>query len=402
MNLLSSKQQEFWRECNHRWNIKTGATRSGKTYMDYYLILRRLKAAEGKDGLNVILGNTRETIRRNVLLPMQNVYGAQRIGNIRADNSCYMFGQQVFVLGADNSNHVDRIRGASIKYCYGDEVTTWNREVFDMLKSRLDKEYSVFDGTCNPAQPSHWFKEFLDSNADIYEQNYTIDDNPFLPKSFIENLKKEYLGTVYYDRYILGKWALAEGLIYPMYQNAVETPPQDEPSRYVMSLDYGTQNAFSAGLWALYGDVWWRIKEYYYSGRDTGIQKTDEEYAQDLDRFTEGIGDEYDKLRVIVDPSAASFITLLRKRGKYRVIPADNSVLDGIRETATAMQMERFKVAPCCENWRREVQGYAWDDCEGEDRPIKVNDHAMDDTRYFVKTMRLAQPKSHYVSIYGR
>ena len=402
MNLLSSKQQEFWRSCNHRWNVKTGATRSGKTYMDYYLILRRLKAAEGKDGLNVILGNTRETIRRNVLLPMQNLYGVQRIGNIRADNSCYMFGQQVFVLGADNANHVDRIRGASIKYCYGDEITTWNRDVFDMLKSRLDKEYSVFDGTCNPAQPSHWFKEFLDSNADIYEQTYTIDDNPFLPESFVENLKKEYIGTVYYDRYILGKWALAEGLIYPMYQNAVETPPQGEPSRYVMSLDYGTQNAFSAGLWALYGDVWWRVKEYYYSGRDTGVQKTDEEYAQDLDRFAQGIGDEYEKLRVIIDPSAASFITLLRKRGKYRVIPADNSVLDGIRETATAMQTGKIKIAPCCENWIREAQGYVWDDSDGEDRPVKVNDHAMDDTRYMVKTMRISQPKSKYVSIYGR
>lgn len=346
------------------------------------------------------MGNTRGTLDRNILEPMREIWPGC-VGNIRSDNTVLMFGKRVYALGADNKKHVARIQGATFEYVYGDEITTWSEEVFQMLKSRLRCTHSHFDGTCNPDSPGHWFKGFLDSDADIYQQAYVIDDG-VLPPDVVEQLKKEYAGTIYYDRFILGLWAAATGIIYPMYEKAIAEPPQTAPSRYVLSLDYGTQNAFSAGLWALYGDVWWRIKEYYYSGRDTGIQKTDEEYAQDLDRFTEGIGDEYDKLRVIIDPSAASFITLLRKRGKYRVIPADNSVLDGIRETATAMQMERFKVAPCCENWRREVQGYVWDDCEGEDRPIKVNDHACDETRYFVKTMRLAQPKSHYVSIYGR
>lgn len=213
----SSKQIEFWHNCNHRWNIKTGATRSGKTYMDYFLIPRRLLAGDGKDGLNVILGNTRETVRRNIILPMQEMYGARRISNIHSDNSCMMFGQRVFILGADNANHVDRLRGSSIKYCYGDEVVTWHPDVFDMLKSRLDKPYSVFDGTCNPDSPQHWFYEFLQSDADIYQQAYTIDDNPYLDAEFVENLKREYAGTVLYDRYINGLWVAAEGALFTTY-----------------------------------------------------------------------------------------------------------------------------------------------------------------------------------------
>lgn len=226
MSVFSPKQKEFWLDADHRWNVKTGATRSGKTYQDYYLIPRRLLAVEGKEGLNVILGNTRETIRRNVLIPMQTMYGAEYVGNLRADNSCEMFGQKVFCLGADNVNRVDRLRGSSIKYCYGDEVTTWHPDVFDMLKSRLDKPYSIFDGTCNPANPQHWFKRFLDSDADIYQQAYKIDDNPFLDPVFVENLKREYSGTVLYDRYILGLWVAAEGVIYRQFA--------DRPDRFIV------------------------------------------------------------------------------------------------------------------------------------------------------------------------
>lgn len=385
----SRKQLEFWRNCTHRWNIKTGATRSGKTYMDYFLIPKRLLDNRGKDGLTIILGNTRETIRRNVLLPMQTIYGESRISRIHSDNSCDMFGEKVFVLGADNIGHVDKIRGMGIKYCYGDEVTTWSEELFDMLKSRLDKPYSRFDGTCNPASPNHWFKAFLDSDADIYQQQYTIDDNPYLDPVFVENLKKEYAGTVYYDRYILGKWALAEGLIYPMYENAIEEPPKDNPSEYCISMDYGTMNAFAAVLWAKYGNVWYAVREYYYSGRDTGRQKTDEEYAQDIDAWCADIETE-GKIQVIIDPSAASFIALLRKRnGRYKVIPADNAVLDGIRETANALSNGYIRMSPVMENWKIEAGGYSWDANSADDRPIKENDHLQDAVRYFVKTKHI-------------
>lgn len=384
---LSNKQKEFWHDATHRWNFKTGATRSGKTYMDYFLIPKRIKERRGESGLTVILGNTRETLRRNILIPMQEIYGTKRVSNLRSDNSCYMFGERVFCLGADNVNHVDRIRGAGIKYCYGDEVATWHPEVFEMLKSRLDKPCSCFDGALNPQSPGHWLKAFLESDADIYDQHYTIFDNPFLPPEFVEQLCKEYAGTVYYKRYILGEWALAEGLIYPMYQEAVEAPPEARKEQIVLSLDYGTMNAFAAILWARYGDVWYAIEEYYYSGRDEGMPKTDEEYAQALDSWLEWLfvgTDRYApmfsesaKIRTIIDPSAASFITLLRKRKKYHVVPADNDVLDGIRETATCLQTGKIKVSPKCKCWIREAQGYVWDEDAGDDRPIKINDHCL-------------------------
>ena len=175
---LSDKQKEFWNNCNCRWNIKSGATRSGKTYLDYFLIPKRIRTTKGQ-GLIVILGNTKGTIERNILEPMRNIYGPKLVGNISSNNTVRLFGKKVYALGADKKNRVEVIQGAGIEYCYGDEITTWSEEVFQMLKSRLDKPNSCFDGTCNPDHPNHWFKQFLDSDADIYHQHYTIDDNPF-------------------------------------------------------------------------------------------------------------------------------------------------------------------------------------------------------------------------------
>lgn len=393
---LTDKQREYLLNCSHRWNVKTGATGSGKSFVDMAATIpKRIMACRG-EGLIVLMGNTRGTLDRNILEPMREMW-PRCIGDIRSDNTVMMFGKRVYALGADNKKHVARIQGATFEYVYGDEVTTWSEEVFQMLKSRLRCEHSHFDGTCNPDNPGHWFKQFLESGADIYQQSYIIDDGR-LPAEVVENLKSEYAGTIYYDRFILGLWAAATGIIYPMYNEAIAEVPEGEPDAYVLSIDYGTQNAFSAGLWAKHGSVWYREREYYYSGRDTGVQKTDEEYAQDLDKFIADIRI-VERLKTIIDPSAASFITLLKKRGKYHVIPAKNDVADGIRETATAMKKGLIKISPECTNWKKEVQGYVWDDTAAEDRPVKVADHAMDDTRYFVKTMKIVYPRSPYVSI---
>lgn len=403
---LTGKQAEYIRNANHRWNVACGAVRSGKSYCQIsYCIPSRLTERKGLRGLRVILGATRANIERNILQPMRDIYGDAVASSINSQNFAKILGEKVYCIGADNVRQVSKIRGSEIAYCAIDEATDINEEVFEMLKSRLSLPWSCCDATTNPAYPSHYFKQFLDSaehGVDVYCQNYTIYDNPFLPPDYVAALETEYAGTVWYDRYILGKWTLAEGLIYPSYAEIVQPTPSMEPTRRVLSVDYGTQNAFSAGLWGEYGVVWWREREYYYSGRDKGVQKTDEEYAQDLDKFTDGIGSDYQKLPVVIDPSAASFIALLRKRGKYRVIPADNSVADGIRETATAMHNGRIKVDPCCRNWLSEVQGYVWDDSAAEDRPVKVNDHAMDDMRYFVKTMKVTKEKSNYQSIFLR
>jgi len=215
-------QKDYFKNAVHRWNIKAGATRSGKTYADYFLIPKRIRSVCGLDGLVVLLGNTKGTLQRNIIEPLQSIWGCRLVSSIGSDNTVRMFGEKVYCLGADKVTGVDRLRGSSIKYCYGDEVVTWHPEVFNMLKSRLDKPYSKFDGTCNPEGKNHWFKKFLDSDNDIFLQNYTIDDNPFLDHCIVENLKNEYKGTVYYDRYIKGLWVNAEGLIYRAFCDAPE------------------------------------------------------------------------------------------------------------------------------------------------------------------------------------
>lgn len=222
---LTSKQKEFIRNGNHRFNIKIGATRSGKTYLDIlYTIANRIRERAGKAGLNVILGVTNSTIERNVLQPMREIYGEDLISEINSKNIAKIFGEDVYCLGAEKVNQVSKIRGSSIKYCYCDELAEYNKEVFELLKSRLDKPYSVLDATLNPDAETHWLKvEFLDTieekQIDAYIQNYTIFDNEFLSKEFVNNLCKEYEGTVYYDRYILGRWCNAEGLIYKKFAN---------------------------------------------------------------------------------------------------------------------------------------------------------------------------------------
>lgn len=390
--LLSQKQLEFARYANHRWNFKGGATRSGKTYLDFkWIIPLRIRDRAGKDGLAVILGVTKSTIERNVLEPMRNLYGDKLVGTISSDNTAWIFGEKCYCLGAEKVSQVSKIRGASIKYCYGDEVADWSEEVFALLKSRLDKEYSCFDGTYNPQYPNHWLKKFLDSDADIFSQVYTIDDNPFLPPSFVENLKKEYAGTVFYDRYILGKWTLAEGLVYPMFGDSCIVQDIPDSGDYYISIDYGTHNPFSAGLWCVTKTVAVRIAEYYYCGREERKEKTPEEYYSEVKRLAGG----RDIKCLIVDPSADAFIATVKKHHEFKVRGAVNDVLPGIQTTAEMIASGKVKIHESCEDAIREFGLYRWDEKAESDRVVKENDHAMDEVRYMVMTVLKKHFKEH-------
>ena len=243
--ILSDKQNEYIRNSTHRWNIKTGAVRSGKSFVDTaYTVPYRIRERSGKPGLNVILGVSRETIERNVLQPMREIYTSALIGTINNRNVARVCGEDVYCLGADKVSQVAKIQGSSIKYAYGDEIAKWNKEVFEMLKSRLDKQYSCFDGACNPENPTHWLKEFIDDDGiDLYLQKYRIFDNPFLDPEYVRNLSKEYEGTVYYDRYILGKWKRAEGSIYTKFADNpdgfVKSADKEHISRIDIGIDFG-------------------------------------------------------------------------------------------------------------------------------------------------------------------
>ena len=194
------------------------------------MIPKRIIERKGKDGLNVIFGVSKGTIERNVLQPLREIYGNELITPINSQNIAYLFGEEVYCLGCEKANQVSKIQGTSIKYAYGDEIAKWCQEVFIMIQGSLDKPYSCFDGALNPESNTHWFKvDFLDTieekGIDAYVQSYTIFDNPFLSKEFIDNLCKEYEGTVYYNRLILGQWCNAEGLIYKRFA--------DNPKKYI-------------------------------------------------------------------------------------------------------------------------------------------------------------------------
>ena len=226
--MISEKQKEFIREAHHRINLKIGARRCGKTYLDIlYTIPKRLLERKNKEGLNVILGVSKGTIERNVLQPLREIYGSNRVSMINSQNISILFEQEVYCLGAEKVSQVSKIQGTSIKYLYGDEIARWNVEVFMMVLASLDKAYSCFDGALNPENKNHWLKkDFLDKKEekglDIYIQHYTIFDNPFLSEDFVKNLCNEYQGTVYYNRLILGQWCNAEGIIFQQIVNDKE------------------------------------------------------------------------------------------------------------------------------------------------------------------------------------
>lgn len=420
---LTEKQAEYVREAHHRWNLAVGAVRSGKSHLAVrHTIPDRMLARSGMRGINLIVGVSKESIERNVLTPMRDIWGDRMVSDINSRNWATVFGERTYCIGAEKVSQVSKLRGSEVKFAYLDELCDVHPEVFEMLKSRLSLEYSECHGACNPMGPRHYVKQFIDqamtpgSGIDMFYQHYTIYDNPFLPEAYVRSLEAEYAGTVYYKRYIEGLWAQAEGLIYPMWEDALEDPwdpylrdaagqavtngkgqPVSRASDWCISVDYGTMNAFAALVWAFDGTVWHAVREFRYSGRDEGHLKTDDDYVRDLVALCAEVPGEP---QVVVDPSAASFIEALRRcrERTFRVLPADNAVLDGIRDVAVCLQTGRIRVSRALEGTVREFAGYVWDDSALDDRPVKVEDHCMDSMRYFVRTRRVYRPNEPYSS----
>lgn len=378
---------ELWRTNRlKRINLLEGSVSSGKTWISLVLWAFWVKTMP-EDKLYMMCAKSLTTLENNCLKLLQELVGEDNFEYSKNQKKGKLFGRQILFEGACDIRSESKIRGITLQGAYCDELTQFPKEFFTMLLSRLRLPGAKLIATTNPDSPAHWLKkEYIDrkNELDFLSIKFLLDDNTTLPDDYVRNIKAEYTG-IFYERFILSMWTLAEGVIYPMYKEAVAEPPSGTPDKYVLSIDYGTQNPFAALLWAKFGDVWYAVREYYYSGRATGIQKTDEEYGKDLDKFVEDING---YITTIIDPSAASFIALLRrKRGKYKVKPADNDVMDGIRNTATAMYEGLIKISPKCTNWITEAAGYVWDDKSAEDRPVKENDHAQDACRYFVQTM---------------
>ena len=267
-----------------------------------------------------------------------------------------------------------------------DEVALMPRSFVEQAVARCSLENSKYFFNCNPEHPYHWF--YMEWIKKAEEKNvlyihFTMDDNPSLSESVKKRYKSLYSGA-FYERFIEGKWVTAQGLVYPMFSPERHIKRCDGGfSRYYLSCDYGTVNPFSLGLWGECDGKWYRLDEYYYSGRDNGIQLTDEEYYRELERLANG----KDITALIIDPSAASFIQTVLRHKKFRVIKANNDVLSGINRVCQALKDGEIFIYPCCADAIREFSIYRWDDSIKKDAVKKENDHAMDDIRYFVATV---------------
>lgn len=398
-----------------RLNLLEGSVSSGKTWISLVLWAFWV-ASMPQDKQYIMVAYTLTSLKTNCLILLQELVGEDNFSFSMSQKEGWLFGRRVRIEGANDERAESKIRGATYQGAYVDEASKVPRGFFAMLLSRLRLPNAKLFATTNPENPSHWLKvDYIDRAEDLsfLDMKFLLDDNTTLPAEYVENIKREYTG-VFYDRFILGKWVQAEGLIYPMWEDALEHPPTSKAEKYALSIDYGTQNAFAANLWGRFGGVWYQLREYYYSGRTERVQKTDEEYANDLDRFLEsyvpdGCEDnrnpvkflkQGEKLLTIIDPSAASFIALLRKRQYYKVVKANNDVLDGIRETATAMHTGKLKINPDCENTVFELQSYVWDEKAADDKPVKVNDHSLDACRYLCYTLHITKKHAEYTAVW--
>jgi len=374
--------------------ICDGSVRAGKTVvMSLSYVMWAMETFQDENlGMS---GKTIGSFRRNVVTPLKRMLKSRgyRVKDHRADNYLTITYKGVsnyfYVFGGKDEASQDLIQGITLAGMFFDEVALMPQSFVNQATARCSIEGSKFWFNCNPAGPYHWFKvEYLDDleGKNMLHLHFTMDDNLSLSQKVKERFRRLYTG-VFYERYILGLWVLAEGIIFDMFdkdKHVVKTE-QRRYSKYYVSCDYGIQNPTTFGLWGAHGNRWYKVKEYHYDGRKEGQQKTDQEYMQDLKAF---IGD-IKTNGIIVDPSATSFISLLRKNG-FRVVEAKNDVLEGIGNMGTALNDNLILYNDCCEETFREFSSYIWDEKaadRGEDKPVKQNDHHMDGDRYFVNTI---------------
>ena len=379
--------------------ICDGSVRSGKTVsMIIGFVHWAMRFFDGKNF--GICGKTVSSTERNIITPLLSMVDITDYYDVtyrRGDslltirdgekvNRFYAFG------GKDESSYT-LIQGITLSGVLFDEVALMPQSFVDQAIARtLSEPAARYWFNCNPESSEHWFyKEWICNTRQkkAIHLHFTMQDNPILSPAQIADAEASFSG-VFYDRYIRGLWCVAEGLIYPQFDKEKHVVPDSIPSAgtgtFYLSCDYGTLNPTSIGLWHLSdtGNAI-RIREYYYDGRQKRTPRTDEEHYTALEQLA---GDLAPYIRaVIVDPSAASFIECIRRHGKFRVWHADNSVLDGIRDTATLLQLGRIQICAGCKDCIREFSLYRWDEKSTErDKPLKENDHAMDDMRYFVHT----------------
>lgn len=371
--------------------ICDGAVRSGKTLsMSLGFVLWASASFDG--GAFAICGKTVTSLRRNVitpLLPMLRDYGftcIEKVSRSYIDLTFLGHTNRFYLFGGRDEGSAALIQGMTLSGVFLDEAALMPRSFVEQALARCSVSGSKMWFNCNPDNPAHWFyTEWIKKAEEKHALyiHFTMDDNPSLSDALKQRYKRLYSGA-FYDRFVLGKWTASQGVVYPMFSEKKHVYSGDvECERFIISCDYGTVNPSSFGLWGLSGGVWYRLSEYYYSSKREGVSRTDEEHYAALERLAGG----REISRVIVDPSAASFIECIRRHGRFRVVKADNDVITGIRNVSTALSENRLRFHESCRDIIREFHLYSWNEKTGTDAPIKENDHAMDDMRYFVADM---------------
>ena len=397
---LGEKQLQIlqFRFSDYSYLICDGAVRSGKTsLMMVGFVDDAMTRFNGRRF--GICGKTVDSATKNIVQPymaMQYAQKSYRIKWSRTDKTMTVSKggiTNVFeVFGGKDESSYALIQGRTLAGCLIDEVVLQPRSFVDQAMIRCSVTGAKVWFSCNPAAPSHWFYTDWIKKADKGEINakhihFVLRDNPGLSEETIQRYEKSFSG-VFYQRYVLGEWVAAEGLVYPFFSAGQDAylfhgDASHVDGQFYVSIDYGSHNPCSMGLWVIHNGKALRIKESYFDSRAERVQRTDEEHYAELERLTKG----YYIQAVVVDPSAASFIETIRRHGKYLVIPADNDVLNGIRCVASLMQAGLVTIHESCTASRREFGLYSWDDKAKEDRVVKENDHAMDDIRYFCYTI---------------
>ncbi len=392
--------------CNYDAIICDGAVRSGKTLcMSVSFVTWAF--SRFNDNSFALCGKTIASLRRNVvtvILPVLRELGFEcnekysrnliEISYAGKVNRFYLFG------GKDEGSAA-LIQGMTLAGVLLDEVTLMPRSFVEQALARCSVEGSKLWFNCNPEHPMHWFHEEWIKKKDeknCFYLHFTMKDNPSLTPAIIRRYEKLYSGA-FYERFVLGRWVAAQGCVYPMFSHSKHiAQPPDDFDKFYISCDYGTVNPSSFGLWGRNGGKWYRINEYYFNSRTEGRQKTDSEHYESLCELAGSRKIE----AVIVDPSAASFIECIRRDGKFRVIPAKNDVVDGIRRVSDCLKDETLIFSPCCADSIREFGLYRWEENSAKDSVRKENDHAMDDIRYFVSTVVTAEDDGGFFAVAAR
>ncbi len=372
--------------------ICDGAVRSGKTFcMSLSFVLWTFYAFDGGDfGL---CGKTIRSLRRNMvtpLLPMLKGLGfdcEDKISQNVLELRCGGRSNRYYLFGGKDESSAALVQGITLSGVLFDEVALMPRSFVEQAMARCSVSGARFWFNCNPEHPEHWFyREWIlqAERKNVLYLHFTMEDNPGLSEKVKRRYEKMYSGA-FYERFVRGKWVAVYGAVYPfmsdekMYVQA----PQSGMTDFVISCDYGTVNPTSMGLWGKKDGCWYRIDEYYYDSRRDGAQKTDEEHYAALKELACG----RTVRQVVVDPSAASFIEVIRRHGEFSAVPAKNNVIDGIRRVSGALKDGSIKICANCRDSRREFQLYRWDADRRADAPVKEHDHAMDDIRYFASTV---------------